>query len=552
MSAGRLGGNVSTLQRAAGRRKTRDVQEVSPPRLVIPPRRAPAPQADIIDRAKELLGQFRKELKSIRIEQEKLNENWGLQTLAENCGGGVGYPDAAVQPYTMANSANYSPITMQHILLNYQYASNGLVRSVIDVVVEDAFRGGLKYKSKQLDDDELALLNRRVNAKQSRNAGQHTPMADANVRIAYDLSKPDVEAIKTTAKWARLFGGSGLIINSDADFKADFHPEQIREDSPLTFISADRWELTLMGFDQFDTSNATQFNYYGLPLNQTRVCKMMGLEAPSFVRTRLQGWGLSVLEECIRQINAFIKFEALIFELVDEAKIDVLKIQGFNTQLLTDAGTEAITRRVLLANQLKNYQNALVMDKDDDFEQKQLTFSGLADIWGQLRLSLCAALKIPENKLFGQSAGGFASGKDALDNYNSTVDITRANVTPLCVEVGELRCQQLFGMIPDDLEVAFVPLAVLDGVETEAVKTSQQKRIVEQFTTGLLTDKEAVESLRKNELIDIDKTEVEMGLRDAVPPVSSNPDEVEAGRDHEIAMEKERGKNKPKPASKKK
>lgn len=529
------------------------MQEADEPRLSLPSRK-PAPAGlDVVERAKVLVADFKSELQTIRKEHERLNETWGLQSLSEQCGGSAvtGYPDASVQPFTLANSANYAPITLQRILLNYQYTSNGLVATVIDQVVEDAFRGGLKFQSKQLDPEELAELNRVVSRKQSRNAGENTPMADANVRVGYDLSRPDVEAIKTTAKWARLFGGAGLIINTDADFKTDFKADQIGTDSPLTFIAADRWELQLTGFDQFDQSKPTPFNYYGYPLNQTRVCKLMGKEAPSMVRMRLQGWGLSVLEACLRPINAFIKFEQLLFELLDEAKIDVLKISGFNAQLLTDSGTEMIARRVQIANQIKSFQNALVMDTDDDFEQKQLTFSGIAELWAQLRLNLCAYLKIPENKLFGQSAGGFASGKDALDNYNTSVQILREEVRALCVEVGELRAQQLFGVVPDDLEAVFEPLAVLDGKEQEDVKTAQQTRVVEQFTSGLITDKEAVESLRKKELLDVDETEVEQGLREAVPPVSSNPDEVEAGRDHELAMEKERAKNKPKPGAKK-
>ena len=37
---------------------------------------------------------------------------------------------------------------------------------------------------------------------------------------------------------------------------------------------------------------------------------------------------MSILEYSIRAVNAYLKFESLLFELLDEAKIDVWKIQG--------------------------------------------------------------------------------------------------------------------------------------------------------------------------------------------------------------------------------
>ena len=53
------------------------------------------------------------------------------------------------------------------------------------------------------------------------------------------------------------------------------------------------------------------------------------------------------------------------------------------------------------------------MDKEDDWTQKQISWSGLAEVWQQLRLNLSSALKIPMNKLFGESATGFGGGEDA-------------------------------------------------------------------------------------------------------------------------------------------
>jgi hypothetical protein len=291
--------------------------------------------------------------------------------------------------------------------------------------------------------------------------------------------------------------------------------EAINEDTPLEFIAADRWELILSQMNIFDPRNPCPFNFYGAPLHRSRVIKVLGAEAPSFIRLRLQGWGFSEIERCIRAINSFVKFENVIFELLDEAKIDVYKIQGFNDSLLTDDGTANTQKRIALSNRLKNYQNALAMDVEDDYTQKQLSFGGLAEIWNELRLNLSSALKIPMNKLFGQSATGFGGGEDALENYNAIVEQIREDANPVISEILDLRCQQKFGFIPE-YEIVWEPLKILDGVQQEQVMSSKQTRILEQFRERLLTGVEASKVLKAEGLLHMD-TEVSKGLRDVEP-----------------------------------
>lgn len=456
--------------------------------------------------------------------------------------------DTSAQPWTLSDANSYNPVTLNRILLSYSYMTQGLLRTVCDQPVDDAFRGGVQFKSSQLDDEELKELNLEFKRKRSRESVKGTKIAQANTYAGVDLTESDLGTVKQTIVWSRLFGGAGMIVNTNQPFQKALNVEAIGEDSPLSFIAADRWELTLSSVNTNDERVPTPFNYYGLSLNRSRVCQLNWAEAPSYIRTRLQGWGMSVMEECIRPINTYLKFEKLLFELLDEAKIDVFKIKGFNTALASAKGTQLIQNRTAIANQQKNFQSALSMDSDDDYVQKQLTFSGIPEIYEQLRISLCAYLKMPMNKVFGQSAGGFGSGKDSLDNYNALVEHVREKGEPLVVEAGRLRCQQLYGMIPDDLEVEFTPLDVLDGVEQETVKTSEQKRIMDQFSAGLLTGQEACQALMKQGLLLVE-CEVLLGLRDVEPPPTQNPGEMEA--QNEAAEKLAKAKTAGKPALKK-
>jgi phage-related protein (TIGR01555 family) len=415
-------------------------------------------------------------------------------------------------PFTLGNGNAYTPCTLNRILLSYSYMSQGLVQTVIRQPVDDAFRGGINIKTNELSEDEIKSLlldfkrSRKPNRKLSRKL---------NPNAAVNEGYSDMRVAKDVLCWSRLFGGSGLIVNTAQDFRTPLNVEAINEDTPLEFIAADRWELILSQMNIFDTRNPCPFNFYGAPLHYSRVIKVLGAEAPSFIRLRLQGWGFSEIERCVRAINSFVKFENVIFELLDEAKIDVYKIQGFNDSLLTDDGTANTQKRIALSNRLKNYQNALAMDVEDDYTQKQLSFGGLAEIWNELRLNLSSALKIPMNKLFGQSATGFGGGEDALENYNAIVEQIREDANPVISEILDLRCQQKFGFIPE-YELIWQPLKILDGVQQETVMASKQTRILEQFRERLLTGVEASKVLKAEGLLHMD-TEVFKGLRDVEP-----------------------------------
>lgn len=506
-----------------------------------------------------LMKEYRTELDGIRRDQERLNAaicepGGGFDGFV---GGLTGQPpfgaiDTQAQPWTLALGNSYFPITLNRVLLSNSYETQGLLRTLVDVVVDDAFGDGVNFTSAQLSPEELLDLNRCFGTNQKRQQYLNTFGTKINFNAGYEMANSDEEACRQVGKWGRLFGGSGLIVNTTQRFDREFRIEQVREDEPLTFIAADRWELVLNQINANSEANLVPYNYYGNPLHRSRVTRFVWAQAPSWIRLRLQGWGMSVLEECIRPVSTYLKFERLAFELIDEAKVDVFRVKGFNALALTRAGTQKVVQRIQLSNQVKSFQNALIMDQQDEYQQKTLTsiFPGLAEFKDSLRFDLCAYMKFPYNKLFGVSASGFGSGKDVMDNYHATVRNFRKQAKPNIMEAGQVRCQQMYGSFPDDLDQEWPPLAILDGVEQEAVYTSTQNRITQKFTLGLTTGKECMGELRKAELHDGDKTEVELGLRDAAPPPSENPDEAEAGREHEETMAK--AKAKPAPAGGKK
>jgi phage-related protein (TIGR01555 family) len=372
-------------------------------------------------------------------------------------------------------------------VLSEAYVEIGLISTIVDVPVDDAFRGGMEIKSKQLSPEQVEEL-----------------------QISLDRDD-DLNTVAQAAKWSRLFGGGGVIILTDQDPRTPLDLTKITEDSPLEFRAVDMWELFYMDQnvnDAFDPSlmehTQEHYNYYGKLVHRSRVMRLKGLVAPSFVRPRLRGWGFSVVERLVRSLNQYIKNTSLTFELLDEAKVDVYHIKNLVNTLLSPQGANRVKQRVATANQIKNFQNAIVIDSEDEYEQKQLNFSGLSDVMVQCRIQIASEMRIPLTKLFGISAAGFNSGEDDIENYNASVESeVRSKVKYMVLRMIEIKCQKLFQMVPDDLMVTFKPLRVLSAPDEETVKTQKFARLKEAAAEGLITPQQFIDAANKGNLFDI-------------------------------------------------
>lgn len=326
----------------------------------------------------------------------------------------------------------------------------------------------------------------------------------------------DYDAIKLTMKWAKLFGGAGLIINTDQDPTTELDMDAVSETSPLSFIDADRWELTLNYY--LEENIPCPYNYYGQSIHRSRVLKVMGKDAPSFIRRRLQGWGMSELERTLRGMNSYTKNQEVIYELLDEAKQDVWMIENLNSKLATSQGQTLIQQRLELANRMKNYSNAVIMDKMDAYDQKQLSFGGLGEMQNQNRITIAGDVRMPQTRLFGQSSTGFDNGESDLEVYDALIESeVRAKLREPIHTVIKLRCKQLFGFVPEIIKIKFKPLRTLSAEQEENVKDKKYNRTMGQFAAGLLSGKEAALQNRKDGITNF-KTEVEKGVREAEPP----------------------------------
>lgn len=416
-----------------------------------------------------------------------------------NPGGGV----TLSQLYTLFKNTRWYLISNLRQIVSQVYVEYGVIQTLIDLPVDDGLRGGAHIKSKQLSSEDIDQLETNLERE----------------NLIHGV-------VGQTIKWNRLYGGAATLIIDGTDWETPFIIENLKQGDPLSFRSVDLWELYATRQNTDDYSEAidvdpsvagsvvipdaermlpgSMYNYYGKKIHASRVMIMTGLVPPSFVRPRMRGWGMSELEKVIRSLNQYLKSNDLTFEVLDEYKIDVFKIKGYASTILTPQGKMAVDKRIRDTNVSKNYNKAIAMDSQDDYIQKQLTFAGLADTMKEIRMQLAADLRMPLTKLFGISAQGFNSGEDDLENYNAMIESTvREKAKPEILKLVEIKCQQLFGFIPDDLKIEFDSLRVLTSEQEENVKTQKMNRLLAAFDKGLIGPEDFKDACNKDQLLPV-------------------------------------------------
>jgi len=384
----------------------------------------------------------------------------------------------------LSHNNRFHTITLNRALLSETYLEHGIVQVLIDQPIDDAFRGGIDIKCPEISSDEI------------------------NEMYGYIERNEIISKYSQALKWSRLYGGAGVIINCGQDMTKEFIIASITEKTPLDFYAADRWELSYFPqgnsiLDKFKEDEILDcpYNYYGHRMHKSRVIKLNNKEAPSLIRGQFGGWGVSELEKIIRSYNQYTKHQNVTYELMDESKIDVLKIQGFNSQMMTDEGSFQTAKRISEAAKIKNYQNALVIDKDDDFEQKTMAFGGLAEILTQIRIGLACDLRMPMTKLFGLSASGFSAGEEDIENYNSMIESDiRTKVKTGMIDILKIVSQKVLGYIPDNITFDFKPLRVMSSKEESNIKTETLNRVLSLVNSGLVTSEKAIELINNEKI----------------------------------------------------
>ena len=415
---------------------------------------------------------------------EKLNVN-SLAELVQ------GIATEITRTDTLRLNSRFTNITMDRLLLSQTYLEHGIIQVLIDQPVDDCYKNGIDIFADDFDADDIKEF-------------QH-----------YIETENVIDIYAQARKWTRLFGGGGVIPNVGQKLDEPLDIRKINKDTPLEFYAVDRWEVSYMPKanvqDQTVKDNTeVPYNYYGHRIHRTNLIRLNGKTAPSLIRGQFAGWGVSEIERLVKSYNLFLKHSDVVFELLDESKLDIWHINGFNGALASKEGIQLTHDRINLATQLKSYKNALIMDKEDEYDQKQLTYSGLSEILKEIRIGLACDCRMPLTKLFGIGASGFNAGEEDLENYYSMVENEiRSKDKAGLLQMLKICSQKLFGMVPESLRFEFKPLRTMSSKDESELKTQTLNRITSAYQNGMMLEDTAVKQINAAKIFPLDLKEGE-------------------------------------------
>jgi phage-related protein (TIGR01555 family) len=387
----------------------------------------------------------------------------------------------------LVNNNIYAQLTLQYNTLMYMYSTHGVIQTAIDEPVMDAHR------------DEIGLTCK--DGLSYRNLEELEQWLEEN-----EVWEP----FRDTQIWGRTFGGGAMVINVAGDPSKPMNLKDI-ERGRFALYAAARWELGST-WRHSDT-----YNFYGMNFDKSRVLTFIGKRMPWIIERQLSGWGASLIARMAEDFNMFLKTRNVLYEILNDAKIDVYRLDGYTNNLATQQGTADVDRRIAMTNSLKSFHSALILDKLDEFEQKQLSFAGIADVMRENRIGLCSATRMPFSKIFGTTAGGTGlanSGQDDLENYNAMVTSeVRKPARPLLKQILRLGGLALFGK-EYHIDFEYPPLRIMGAKEEEEVKTSAQNRIISALEAGLIDEKGAADWMRHEKLIPVENGTGRKGEKD--------------------------------------
>ena len=412
-----------------------------------------------------------------------------------------GYLNPSLSLFNGYNNASYTAIlSMQQYLLTSLYKTYGILGKIVDVPVDEAYKkGGFELEADSIDEDDIKNLK---DTLQENN---------------------DIEQLKTAHKWARLFGGGALVAVTGDNLSSPLNLKALYNNH-LEFMPVDRWQLSyskpdvrikggewlLSNYDKFET-NGTNI------IHPSRVFVLHGKKAPYLIEQQVQGWGISVYEQIFQDMSQFFKGRNVLFELIDEAKTDVLKLATIQTALTSTDSYNALQRMCDDIARMKNYKSMLTISKDDDYQQKQISFSGIEGIFKEIRIMMAGSSNIPVNKLWGEGVTGFGSGEDSLENFNSMIENEiRTPDMSVLKWLLKLRCYQLFGREVEDLSIIWKNLRVLSAIDEQNINDHKLSNALQLYDRQLLTPQELMQYLKKQQIF-IHDTKALKGELDDMP-----------------------------------
>lgn len=228
--------------------------------------------------------------------------------------------------------------------------------------------------------------------------------------------------------WGRLYGDSLLfavteyagdnVENKDVNYRGAL---DLEKEKLVSFIVFDK--TSYIPSSEVVTDIASP--HFGEPIfyklnvgeeqeiHHSRVCRLVC--GKKTIKNRIKGgrqsYGVSEVNAIWDALVAYDTAKLGISDMIEEAKTDVIKIKDYN-QAMADGREDDFVRLGVSMKTIKSLANMLMIDENAQWEQKEMAFTGITGVLNDSRIDVCASCEYPLMRMFGQGAGGFASGEE--------------------------------------------------------------------------------------------------------------------------------------------
>jgi phage-related protein (TIGR01555 family) len=352
----------------------------------------------------------------------------------------------------------YTLVPLTDNQLSMSYRGDWVARKVVNIPAQDATSKWRSWQATKPQIEKLEELEKNFSIKRK---------------------------VKSALVKARLYGGGALVMGFNEGNPAEpLDLERVTAGS-LKFVHVvGRTEVQAGNINRDITSEfyGEPENYTVQPLNgspvtihPSRVVRFIGAEFPDINMAGGSQWGDSILQALDDAVKNVGLSSSGIAILLQEAKMDVVKIPNFMASISTKEYKDRLMERLSLANTAKGLLNTILMDKEEDWERITTSFAGLPDILKLYLLIACGAADIPATRFIGQSAAGLnATGEGDLRNYYDNIaNVQTDDVGPPLTRLDEVLIRSALGTRDKAVWSQWNPLWQMDSVQKATVSKSK-------------------------------------------------------------------------------
>lgn len=398
---------------------------------------------------------------------------------------GDGLTNLATGLGTSQSKTSHAFWDFEGLISNWQqyeaaYQSSWLARNIIDTIPADITREWREIKCNAADD----------------------------IRIEEDRVGV-VTAFRDALRWARLYGGAGIVMITDQPLDRPLNVERIRKGSLKRLVVLDRFYLAGNGVQIVDDVLNENFmlpssyflaNAHDCTIDPSHVIRLSGEPLPPRMRFMNQGWGDSSLRIAMQPIKELLSAIGGVGESLQEFNVDVVTRDGLFTDLATDQN-EAIRKRFEQFRLMKSIIHLAVLDGSEHLDRKSLTYAGIDTLLEKQMQMISGATHTPMTKLFGMSPGGLnATGDSDLRNYNDHLrSLQNESLNPALAKFDEVLVRSAIGSFPDDFNYEWKPLTTPDPARDAQVLQTKAQSYVTLIESGVITVSQAQRNLQAAE-----------------------------------------------------